>query len=284
MKKEERERTEALLRLINDYTYKVTNPQGVPEKIVKDILLGHIRDFYERIDDMDLTISWDEKEAAAAPAPEEAAATPEPAKEEAPEQEETSDALEEMKKSLEKLKKQFDTIGAPEKSASADKQKQRQEPPASGPEKEEEALPQEDPAPRPEEKQQKPQAPPKENQSRQTPNKASKTGVGEKFDDNKSSLNDRLSGKNGDDSIGERMKYHHISNLKTAIDINHKFLFINEIFEGDREEYNLVIDKLNEAPDMEKAQEILSEYHDKHQWDIKSSTLQLFYDVLKRKY
>ncbi|MDZ7778199.1 MAG: hypothetical protein U5L09_22540 [Bacteroidales bacterium] len=284
MKKEEREKTEALLRLINDYTNKVTDPQGVPEKIVKDILLGHLRDFYEHIDAMDLTISWDEKEAAAVHPPEEAATAPEPDKEEAPEQEETSNALEEMKKSLEKLKKQFDTIGAPGKNASAEKQEHRPEPPASRPQKEEEAPPQEDPAPRPENKHQKPQPAQKENPGRQTPNKASKTGIGEKFDDNKSSLNDRLSGKNGDDSIGERMKHHHISNLKTAIDINHKFLFISELFEGDREEYNLVIDKLNEAPDMEKAQEILSEYHDKHHWDTKSTTLQLFYDVLKRKY
>lgn len=288
MKKEEREKTEALLKLINDYTHKLVDPAGVPERIVKDILLGHIRDFYEQIDGLDLSIEWDEQEMRqqADHRQEQEPATPSSAREQQ-EEEQQDDAMDEMKKSLEKLKKQFETIGTPEKEADGENKESEE-----SPEKQLEDYPEKSgethqPASQnevPENKAPERRPGKQEKAPHETTPKNSNVGIGEKYNDDKSSVNDRLSLNNGDNSIGERMKHHHVANLKTAIDINHKFLFIRELFEGNSEAYNQAIDQLNEAPDMQKAQAILSGYHDKYNWDEKSSALELFLDVIKRRY
>lgn len=287
MKKEEREKTEALLKLINDYTHKLVDPAGVPERIVKDILLGHIRDFYEQIDTLDLSIVWEEQEVQqpADHRPDQEPAASSPAREQ--QEEEQDDAMDEMKKNLEKLKKQFETIGTPEREADAENKESKVSPEQHPEDKPEKSGTPRQPAAQKKAPERKAKEPRSGKQEKVTPEpapKKSNVGIGEKYNDNKSSVNDRLSLNNGDYSIGERMKHHHVSNLKTAIDINHKFLFIRELFEGNSEAYNQAIDQLNEAPDMQKAQAILSGYHDKYNWDEKSSALELFLDVIKRRY
>ncbi|MGM0566103.1 MAG: hypothetical protein ACQESX_05040 [Bacteroidota bacterium] len=292
MKKQETEKIHNLLRLINDYTSKLTDPQGVPEKIIKDILMGHIRDFYERIEALDLKIDLEEhelqqhepEEQEIAPVAQEKPPQPEPEPSEA---ESTPDTVEELKENLRKLKQQFDEVTkTQEERTSAE--------PASEPIPEKTSpnpSPQKPSQPKPQQKP-KPEEPrPKNNEKPQKPLRktvAEKTpppkGVGEKFNDEQNSLNDFLSGKNQDHSIGERMKHNHITNLKTAIDINHKFLFIRELFDGDSDEYNQVIEKLNNSSDMQEARQILSEYHEKYQWQEKQDTLQHFMEIINRRY
>ena len=49
-------------------------------------------------------------------------------------------------------------------------------------------------------------------------------------------------------SIAERMQKSSISNIREAIGINEKFLFINELFNGDLGRYNKILDDINELP------------------------------------
>lgn len=287
MKKQETDKIHNLLRLINDYTSKLTDPQGIPENIIKDILMGHIRDFYERIEALDLKTDLEEHELQqhkpaeeeAAPVAKEKPPQPEPEPSEAAS---TPDTVEDLKENLRKLKQQFDEVTKTQEAKTsaepAGEPISEETSPNPSPQKPPQPKQQQNPRP---ENNEKPQKPLRKTVAEKTPQPK---GVGEKFNDEQNSLNDFLSGKNQDHSIGERMKHNHITNLKTAIDINHKFLFIRELFEGDSDEYNQVIEKLNNAANMQEARQILSEYHDKYQWQQKQDTLQHFMEIINRRY
>ncbi|HKK09438.1 MAG TPA: hypothetical protein VJ939_01315, partial [Bacteroidales bacterium] len=124
MKDKEIKKIKTLLRHINDYTEKLIDPQGVPENIVRDILQGHIRDFYERIDALDLSGLSSLKREDVSKEEVKQKETKEKAEENPVEQEDPSAAdgreLEEMKQSLAMLKKQFEEIDKPTQSEKAD--------------------------------------------------------------------------------------------------------------------------------------------------------------------
>src|SRR5690606_11477166 len=71
------------------------------------------------------------------------------------------------------------------------------------------------------------------------------------------------------------------NDIRTHIGINDKYLFLSELFGGDKVAYDAAIKHLNtpntqaEATDWIKAQ-----LHQKHQWDDESETVQLFYNLV----
>ncbi len=72
------------------------------------------------------------------------------------------------------------------------------------------------------------------------------------FSDNTISIGEKLIDKQ-DKSIAAKMQKTQIIDLRTSIGINDKFLFINELFEGDMKSYNDAIDKLNSFNNLNEA-------------------------------
>jgi hypothetical protein len=72
------------------------------------------------------------------------------------------------------------------------------------------------------------------------------------FSDNTISIGEKLIDKQ-DKSIAAKMQKTQIIDLRTSIGINDKFLFINELFEGDMKNYNDAIDKLNSFNNLNEA-------------------------------
>ncbi len=85
------------------------------------------------------------------------------------------------------------------------------------------------------------------------------------------SLHKRISGDKEDKSIGERMQKQPIANLKDAIGVNEKFLFINELFDGDIQDYQEAIARLNEMEDARAAFDYLNTLGVEHTWDATRS-------------
>ncbi len=81
------------------------------------------------------------------------------------------------------------------------------------------------------------------------------------------SLHQRIAGSKEDKSIGTRMQQHPISNLKEAIGVNEKFLFINELFGGNIEDYRDAIARLNEMETMKAAFDYLNQLGREYAWD-----------------
>ena len=71
-----------------------------------------------------------------------------------------------------------------------------------------------------------------------------------------------------------------LTNLKDAIGLNDKFLFINELFRGDTEKYNQTIEVLNNASNFNEAYNYLMENFN---WDMDNELVQNMLNLIRRK-
>lgn len=102
--------------------------------------------------------------------------------------------------------------------------------------------------------------------------------------DNKPSLNDRLKSENVELAVRINGSTQ-VKDLTKAIDINDKFLFINELFRGDRNMYDRSIKTINECSDLESAEYwIERELKIKLGWQERDNTVQQFYQLVKKRF
>ncbi|MBN2616202.1 MAG: hypothetical protein JXR71_10970 [Bacteroidales bacterium] len=83
--------------------------------------------------------------------------------------------------------------------------------------------------------------------------------------------------------VGEVVKGR-IADLREAIGINDKFLFINELFNGDMSRYNKVLDELNQFSGLPGSLTYLSELSVQFNWHKDQTAYQRFEEVLQKKF
>lgn len=89
--------------------------------------------------------------------------------------------------------------------------------------------------------------------------------------------------KNDDTSLAAHIGSHAIPDIRTAIGVNDKFLFINEIFKGDVEVYQRTIDRLNHQTRLNDALLVVDEVKQKHVVHDKEAIDKLI-KIIKRKF
>ena len=89
--------------------------------------------------------------------------------------------------------------------------------------------------------------------------------------------------KNGDNSLAARMQKNRITDLKSAIGINDKFLFINEIFKGHTAEYNKAIEIMNRMDNYHEAIEHLDKIKEENDVQNQEACGKLL-EILKRRF
>lgn len=85
-------------------------------------------------------------------------------------------------------------------------------------------------------------------------------------------------------SIAERMQKSTITNIREAIGINEKFLFINELFNGDLGRYNKILDDINELPTKKGVDTYLLELKIQFQWADENEAYIKLKELLDRKF
>lgn len=76
-----------------------------------------------------------------------------------------------------------------------------------------------------------------------------------------------------------------ITDLKSAINLNEKLLFIKDLFDGYNLAYAEAIDLLNKMPDFNAADKFLkANYATKHQWASKPGTVEQLYELLHQRF
>jgi hypothetical protein len=108
--------------------------------------------------------------------------------------------------------------------------------------------------------------------------------LADKYQVEKKSVKDQLAENGNDNSLGNKMQQSQITDLKSAIGINDKFLFINELFKGDLAGYNRTIESLNLCHSRQEAIDILDEMRLKYNWSDNSSSFLRLTEFLKRRY
>jgi hypothetical protein len=75
-----------------------------------------------------------------------------------------------------------------------------------------------------------------------------------------------------------------ISDLKSAIGINDKFQFANELFGGNILEYEIAVQQLNTAETIESASEYFMSIQQLYNWDSENETVKRLFDLVERRY
>jgi hypothetical protein len=107
------------------------------------------------------------------------------------------------------------------------------------------------------------------------------TIIADKFSHLSSSFNEQMGSIRADEDISDILKTKQLSDLSDAIGINDKFLFIREIFEGNKDAYNQAINRLNNAENIIDARAVIMSYTGDND---ESEAVKQLLDLVKRKF
>ena len=116
--------------------------------------------------------------------------------------------------------------------------------------------------------------------------KESKEGVNEpEIPADDQSLNEKLNASPSAASLSEKLKKQPINDLITAIGINQKFLFMNDLFEGERDEFHNSLSELNKFDSFLDADNyIKNNLMVKYNWDMENTSVVRFMELVERRY
>ena len=98
-------------------------------------------------------------------------------------------------------------------------------------------------------------------------------------------INQRMSAQLNKGGVSDQPAGQPVSDLKHAISLNDKLLYIKDLFNGYNLSYSEAIEILNRLGSFEDAERFLSKnYVVKNNWESKADTAAKFYAVLKRRY
>ncbi|HBX50614.1 MAG: hypothetical protein A2W98_01075 [Bacteroidetes bacterium GWF2_33_38] len=105
--------------------------------------------------------------------------------------------------------------------------------------------------------------------------------LADRFHGKQKSLNDIISKYQTQKDLTSRLKDNPISNIKSAIGLNDKFLIINELFKGDSNAFNLLIDELNGQKDLDQAMSFINK---NLEWDEKQEGFKKLLELVFRRF
>ena len=84
-------------------------------------------------------------------------------------------------------------------------------------------------------------------------------------------------------TIAKKLEGSPISDLKKNISLNQRFQFCKDLFKGNNQEYELMLEKLNNT-NREEAMRVLQTLKDKYSWNPDSMATKDFTDLVNRRY
>lgn len=90
--------------------------------------------------------------------------------------------------------------------------------------------------------------------------------------------------KKSDESVAEKLQHKKIADLKSVIGINEKFQFINELFEGSMNEYNVALDQINNFSSLNEAITYLANLKEVYKWNSENPIAINFQELVERRF
>lgn len=85
-------------------------------------------------------------------------------------------------------------------------------------------------------------------------------------------------------TLGLKMKGERSGDLKSAITINEKFLFINELFDGNLRDYNEAVETLTKCPDKDTASGFLDQMRRSNRWGSESEAFKKLNELVMKRF
>ncbi|MFT4032249.1 MAG: hypothetical protein QM669_07500 [Siphonobacter sp.] len=119
----------------------------------------------------------------------------------------------------------------------------------------------------------------------QTPQITSAEDVTVSLNDQVSTFNEKLRKEKAGDSFASQFMHKPIESIHSYISLNHKFIFINQLFKGDSAAYHQAVDELEKASNFDKAKEIMNQtYATKYNWRAVVDEADDFYEIVRRRF
>lgn len=90
--------------------------------------------------------------------------------------------------------------------------------------------------------------------------------------------------KKSDESVAEKLQRNKIFDLKSAIGINEKFQFINELFDGNMKEYTVAIDQINNFSHHAEAESYIANLEEVYKWKPDNHIAENFKELVERRF
>jgi len=114
--------------------------------------------------------------------------------------------------------------------------------------------------------------------------KSDKTALHMRFQKQGTSLNDQLK-SSPKKSLADELGKQKVNTLHSVISVNQRFIFMNELFEGNKKEYEEAIQNLENFSDYEAASNYLIDtFAQKYHWDQKEEETEQLFSLLSRKF
>lgn len=108
--------------------------------------------------------------------------------------------------------------------------------------------------------------------------------INEKFKTEKQTLLDTL-GAERKEAIIDIHENKPLEGIKKSITINQRFMFENDLFKGDKSEFEMVINYLDNCTTNQEAMEFINDnYVDKKNWDLEKVEVVEFFSVINRRF
>src|SRR6056297_2049626 len=104
--------------------------------------------------------------------------------------------------------------------------------------------------------------------------------LGEKLGANKKAVNEKIGANNHPKDLASKLKSKPITDIKAAIGLGDRFLFIKNLFKGNADEFNRCIEELNNKTSMDEAKNCLTDYN----LDLDDKTVRYFLSIIERKF
>jgi len=99
------------------------------------------------------------------------------------------------------------------------------------------------------------------------------------------SINDKFASEAPGKTLADKLSRQPINDLKAAIGLNQKFLFMNDLFEGENELFHNAVDKINAFESNAQAMEYIeNDLSLKYSWDKENSSVLKFLDLVERRF
>lgn len=101
----------------------------------------------------------------------------------------------------------------------------------------------------------------------------------------KATLNEKLSSNKQEKSLAEAHASKKVESIRKSITINQRFMFVNELFGGNTQQFNEAIEHLEQEENYKSAlKHIQHHYAQSNQWDMDGNEVQEFLSVVARRF
>ncbi|MCX6290506.1 MAG: hypothetical protein NT126_01925 [Bacteroidetes bacterium] len=108
--------------------------------------------------------------------------------------------------------------------------------------------------------------------------------LGDNFHDEET-VHEHIAAKASSKTVAEKLHHKPIVDLKAAIGINEKFLFINQLFDGNLQDYSEAIDKINNAGNLDAAKQLIAaDLASRFNWPDQDEHVKHFKELVERRF